>query len=56
MIIRVFHPGQHWVAVTKVEGNKIYMADPSSDATDFDNGPKFDISTVTRGFYFVRED
>ena len=56
LIIRVYHPGQHWIAVTKVEGDKIYIADPSSDATDFDSNPTFDISNVSAGYYFIKED
>lgn len=35
IIARIYHPGQHWVAITNVSGNTATMADPSSDNTDF---------------------
>ena len=54
LIVRVYHPGEHWVAVTKVEGDKVYMADPSSDATVLTS--KYNLSTVTKGYYFVKGD
>ena len=54
LIIRLYHPGQHWVAVTGIENGKIKMADPASDATDF--ASKYSVSTVSKGYYFVKND
>lgn len=54
LIVRLYHPGQHWVAITGIEGDKVMMADPGSTATEFTS--KYDISTVTKGYYFVKKD
>lgn len=54
LIVRLYHPGQHWVAITGIEGDKVMMADPGSKATEFTS--KYDISTVTKGYYFVKKD
>lgn len=35
VIARIYHPGQHWVALTGVNNGKVTMADPGSTATDF---------------------
>lgn len=35
VIARIYHPGQHWVALTEVNNGKVTMADPGSDATNF---------------------
>lgn len=54
LIVRLYHPGQHWVAITGVEGDKVMMADPGSEATEFTS--KYSILTVTKGYYFVKKD
>ena len=54
LIIQLWHPGQHWVAVTAIENGKIKMADPASETTDF--ASKYSISTVSKGYYFEKKD
>ena len=54
LIVRLYHPGQHWVAITGIEGDKVMMADPGSTATEFTS--KYNLSTVTKGYYFVKKD
>ncbi len=54
LIVRLYHPGQHWVAITSVNGDKVMMADPGSEAEEFTS--KYSISTVTKGYYFTKTD
>lgn len=54
LIVRLYHPTQHWVAITRIEGDKVMMADPGSEATEFTS--KYSILTVTKGYYFVKND
>lgn len=54
IIVRLYHPGQHWVAITSVDGDKVMMADPGSEANEFTS--KYSISTVTKGYYFTKTD
>lgn len=54
LIVRLYHPGQHWVAITSVNGDKVMMADPGSEADEFTS--KYSISTVTKGYYFTKAD
>lgn len=53
VIARVYHPGQHWVAVTDVRNGQAAMADPGSNSTDLCK--KYSCSTITRMYYFKAE-
>ncbi len=44
--------GQHWVAITGVNNNKIQMADPGSDATDFCGTYNCNSWHFTRVYYY----
>lgn len=52
VIARIYHPGQHWVAITDVQNGKIMMADPGSESTDFCGKYKCNGVTFTRIYYF----
>ena len=53
VIARVYHPGQHWVAVTDVKNGQAVMADPGSNSTNLCQ--KYSCSTITRMYYFKAE-
>lgn len=52
VIARIYHPGQHWVAITDVQNGKIMMADPGSESTDFCGKYTCNGRTFTRIYYF----
>lgn len=52
VIARIYHPGQHWVAITDVQNGKITMADPGSESTDFCGKYNCGGANFTRIYYF----
>lgn len=52
IIARIYHPGEHWVAITDVKNGKATMADPGSDSTNFCEKYNCGSSNFTRIYYF----